>query len=114
MFVCIVAACGGLLYGYANAVNGGVTAMPDFQAKFFPNVSCTGNATGCAGHVHRTAGSPRQLLIALPDMYQQFNQLQNNPHAPWHATSHTQKRMKLSPYPQLAYIPAHQGGYTPL
>eukprot|EP00877_Chromochloris_zofingiensis_P007197 jgi/Chrzof1/2730/Cz11g27040.t1 len=38
MFVCIVAACGGLLYGYANAVNGGVTAMPDFQAKFFPNL----------------------------------------------------------------------------
>eukprot|EP00898_Chlorokybus_atmophyticus_P004016 jgi/Chlat1/4615/Chrsp293S04361 len=35
---CVVAASGGLLFGYDIGVTGGVTSMPDFQKKFFPSV----------------------------------------------------------------------------
>lgn len=41
MFVvmaCIVAASGGLLFGYDIGISGGVTAMDDFLIKFFPHV----------------------------------------------------------------------------
>uniref|UniRef100_A0A1D2A345 Major facilitator superfamily (MFS) profile domain-containing protein n=2 Tax=Auxenochlorella protothecoides TaxID=3075 RepID=A0A1D2A345_AUXPR len=36
--VAIMAACGGLLFGYDIGVTGGVTAMASFQEKFFPEV----------------------------------------------------------------------------
>ncbi|CAH2044471.1 unnamed protein product [Thlaspi arvense] len=35
---CIMAATGGLMFGYDVGVSGGVTAMPDFLRKFFPVV----------------------------------------------------------------------------
>jgi sugar porter (SP) family MFS transporter len=35
---CIMAATGGLMFGYDVGVSGGVTAMPDFLEKFFPVV----------------------------------------------------------------------------
>ncbi|EEF45377.1 sugar transport protein 8 [Ricinus communis] len=34
----IIAACGGLMFGYDIGVSGGVTAMDDFLEKFFPSV----------------------------------------------------------------------------
>eukprot|EP00884_Botryococcus_braunii_P018297 jgi/Botrbrau1/5150/Bobra.0172s0022.1 len=39
VFVCIVAGSGGLLFGYDIGVTGGVTSMPAFQDKFFPDVA---------------------------------------------------------------------------
>uniref|UniRef100_A0A1D1ZPI8 Major facilitator superfamily (MFS) profile domain-containing protein n=1 Tax=Auxenochlorella protothecoides TaxID=3075 RepID=A0A1D1ZPI8_AUXPR len=38
IFVAILSACGGLLFGYDIGVTGGVTAMAGFQQKFFPDV----------------------------------------------------------------------------
>lgn len=38
LFTSIIAASGGLLFGYDNGVTGGVTAMPSFLSKFFPSV----------------------------------------------------------------------------
>ncbi|KAF8105414.1 hypothetical protein N665_0157s0005 [Sinapis alba] len=35
---CIMAATGGLMFGYGVGVSGGVTAMPEFLKKFFPLV----------------------------------------------------------------------------
>ncbi|KMS98096.1 hypothetical protein BVRB_4g095750 [Beta vulgaris subsp. vulgaris] len=35
---CIVAAMGGLIFGYDIGISGGVTSMPDFLSKFFPSV----------------------------------------------------------------------------
>ncbi|XP_062105006.1 sugar transport protein 13-like isoform X2 [Humulus lupulus] len=35
---CIMAATGGLMFGYDVGISGGVTAMPDFLKKFFPLV----------------------------------------------------------------------------
>ncbi|KMT04487.1 hypothetical protein BVRB_8g181530 [Beta vulgaris subsp. vulgaris] len=35
---CIVAAMGGLIFGYDIGISGGVTSMPDFLKKFFPSV----------------------------------------------------------------------------
>ncbi|KAJ4846726.1 Sugar transport protein 13 [Turnera subulata] len=35
---CIMAATGGLMFGYDVGVSGGVTSMPDFLEKFFPVV----------------------------------------------------------------------------
>ncbi|EEF45379.1 sugar transport protein 13 [Ricinus communis] len=35
---CIMAATGGLMFGYDVGVSGGVTSMPDFLKKFFPTV----------------------------------------------------------------------------
>ncbi|KAK9156202.1 hypothetical protein Sjap_003682 [Stephania japonica] len=37
-FACLVAACGGLLYGYDIGISGGVSAMPSFLEAFFPDV----------------------------------------------------------------------------
>ncbi|KAK9809510.1 hypothetical protein WJX73_006177 [Symbiochloris irregularis] len=38
VMTCIVAASGGALFGYDNGITGGVVAMEDFLAKFFPEV----------------------------------------------------------------------------
>ncbi|KAF5750773.1 sugar transport protein 1-like [Tripterygium wilfordii] len=35
---CIVAAMGGLIFGYDIGISGGVTSMPSFLSKFFPSV----------------------------------------------------------------------------
>ncbi|XP_004298160.1 PREDICTED: sugar transport protein 13-like [Fragaria vesca subsp. vesca] len=35
---CILAASGGLMFGYDIGISGGVTSMPDFLKKFFPTV----------------------------------------------------------------------------
>ncbi|XP_075506778.1 sugar transport protein 13-like [Primulina tabacum] len=35
---CILAATGGLMFGYDVGISGGVTSMPDFLKKFFPTV----------------------------------------------------------------------------
>ncbi|KDP40155.1 hypothetical protein JCGZ_02153 [Jatropha curcas] len=35
---CIMAATGGLMFGYDVGISGGVTSMPDFLKKFFPTV----------------------------------------------------------------------------
>ncbi|KAF3437621.1 hypothetical protein FNV43_RR20377 [Rhamnella rubrinervis] len=35
---CIMAATGGLMFGYDIGISGGVTSMPDFLKKFFPTV----------------------------------------------------------------------------
>lgn len=35
---CIVAAMGGLIFGYDIGISGGVTSMPSFLQKFFPSV----------------------------------------------------------------------------
>lgn len=37
--VALIAASGGLLFGYDLGVTGGVESFPDFQAKFFPEVA---------------------------------------------------------------------------
>ncbi|CAM6092252.1 unnamed protein product [Calypogeia fissa] len=38
VLICIVAACGGLIFGYDIGISGGVTSMDKFLQKFFPNV----------------------------------------------------------------------------
>ncbi|OWM77539.1 sugar carrier protein C [Punica granatum] len=38
MATCIVAAMGGLIFGYDIGISGGVTTMPSFLRKFFPSV----------------------------------------------------------------------------
>ncbi|GLU14844.1 hypothetical protein SLE2022_313880 [Rubroshorea leprosula] len=38
LVTCMVAAMGGLLFGYDIAISGGVTSMPSFLRKFFPSV----------------------------------------------------------------------------
>eukprot|EP00897_Mesotaenium_endlicherianum_P008220 jgi/Mesen1/7426/ME000388S06644 len=38
IWACIVAASGGLLFGYDIGVTGGVTSMPDFMKKMFPHL----------------------------------------------------------------------------
>lgn len=38
MLCVVIAACGGLMFGYDIGVSGGVTAMDDFLIKFFPEV----------------------------------------------------------------------------
>ncbi|CAN0888269.1 Sugar transport protein 10 [Linum grandiflorum] len=37
-FTCLVAACGGLIFGYDIGISGGVTSMDPFLEKFFPSV----------------------------------------------------------------------------
>ncbi|XP_010024355.1 sugar transport protein 13 [Eucalyptus grandis] len=43
---CIMAATGGLMFGYDVGVSGGVTSMPDFLKKFFPVVYRKSTETG--------------------------------------------------------------------
>lgn len=38
LVTCIVAATGGLIFGYDIGISGGVTSMPNFLSKFFPSV----------------------------------------------------------------------------
>ncbi|KAI5066018.1 hypothetical protein GOP47_0018642 [Adiantum capillus-veneris] len=38
IITCIIAASGGLMFGYDVGISGGVTSMDDFLAKFFPEV----------------------------------------------------------------------------
>lgn len=38
IWVCIIAATGGLIFGYDIGISGGVTSMPQFLDKFFPRV----------------------------------------------------------------------------
>lgn len=38
IFTCMVAATGGLLFGYDIGISGGVTSMESFLSKFFPSV----------------------------------------------------------------------------
>ncbi|KAF3450201.1 hypothetical protein FNV43_RR06281 [Rhamnella rubrinervis] len=38
VFACIVAAMGGLIFGYDLGISGGVTSMEDFLNKFFPSI----------------------------------------------------------------------------
>ncbi|KAJ8629078.1 hypothetical protein MRB53_022401 [Persea americana] len=38
LFICFVAASGGLIFGYDIGISGGVTSMPPFLRKFFPSV----------------------------------------------------------------------------
>jgi len=38
LMTCIVAAMGGLIFGYDIGISGGVTSMPAFLEKFFPSV----------------------------------------------------------------------------
>eukprot|EP01018_Ginkgo_biloba_P015198 Gb_29275 [translate_table: standard] len=38
-FACIMAATGGLIFGYDIGISGGVTSMDDFLTKFFPRVA---------------------------------------------------------------------------
>ncbi|RZC83746.1 hypothetical protein C5167_046533 [Papaver somniferum] len=38
LFTCLIAACGGLIFGYDIGISGGVTAMTPFLQKFFPKV----------------------------------------------------------------------------
>lgn len=39
ILVSLIAASGGLLFGYDLGVTGGVESFPEFQAKFFPEVA---------------------------------------------------------------------------
>ncbi|XP_021823176.1 sugar transport protein 13-like [Prunus avium] len=38
IFSCVLASTGGLMFGYEIAISGGVTAMPSFLKKFYPDV----------------------------------------------------------------------------
>ncbi|KAI3984646.1 hypothetical protein MKX01_004009 [Papaver californicum] len=38
LFACLIAACGGLIFGYDIGISGGVTAMTPFLKEFFPEV----------------------------------------------------------------------------
>ncbi|PKI62804.1 hypothetical protein CRG98_016812 [Punica granatum] len=38
LVTCMVAAMGGLIFGYDIGISGGVTAMPSFLKRFFPSV----------------------------------------------------------------------------
>ncbi|KAI4386565.1 hypothetical protein MLD38_004488 [Melastoma candidum] len=38
LFTCVIAAMGGLIFGYDIGISGGVTSMPAFLQKFFPAV----------------------------------------------------------------------------
>ncbi|CAI9287302.1 unnamed protein product [Lactuca saligna] len=65
---CIMAATGGLMFGYDVGVSGGVTAMPDFLKKFFPVVYRKTEegklATFFASYTTRRLGRRLTMLIA--------------------------------------------------
>ena len=42
--IALIAASGGLIFGYDIGITGGVVSMTDFQQKFFPLTGSDGNA----------------------------------------------------------------------
>ncbi|KAL6211691.1 hypothetical protein ACLB2K_016914 [Fragaria x ananassa] len=80
IFTCVVAASGGLLFGYDIGISGGVTSMEPFLSKFFPSVEKKMKNSG-DGNMHQIihassetaihAGVPALMLIIgsffLPD-----------------------------------------------
>eukprot|EP00250_Pteridium_aquilinum_P020700 c24911_g2_i1 orf=332-1915(-) len=49
IMTCIIAASGGLMFGYDVGISGGVTSMDDFLAKFFPQVLRNKNKSTSTG-----------------------------------------------------------------
>ncbi|PRQ23049.1 putative major facilitator, sugar transporter, major facilitator superfamily [Rosa chinensis] len=52
IFTCVVAASGGLLFGYDIGISGGVTSMDPFLSKFFPSVEKKMKNSGDDGNMY--------------------------------------------------------------
>lgn len=63
LFTCVVAATGGLIFGYDIGVSGGVTSMDVFLLKFFPSVYGSQKAAGSTKNQYCTFDS--QLLTTF-------------------------------------------------
>ncbi|XVF63148.1 hypothetical protein PTKIN_Ptkin09bG0065600 [Pterospermum kingtungense] len=61
---CIMAATGGLMFGYDVGVSGGVTSMPDFLKKFFPVVYRRTNDPGTNGNYCKYDNQGLQLFTS--------------------------------------------------
>ncbi|XVF38186.1 hypothetical protein REPUB_Repub20aG0078300 [Reevesia pubescens] len=61
---CIMAATGGLMFGYDVGVSGGVTSMPDFLRKFFPAVARKINDPGVNGNYCKYDNQGLQLFTS--------------------------------------------------
>ncbi|PKA49860.1 Sugar transport protein 13 [Apostasia shenzhenica] len=61
---CIMAATGGLMFGYDNGVTGGVTSMNDFLKKFFPNVYRKKNEPGLESNYCKYDNQGLQLFTS--------------------------------------------------
>ncbi|KAE8663464.1 Sugar transport protein 13 [Hibiscus syriacus] len=61
---CIMAATGGLMFGYDIGVSGGVTSMPDFLEKFFPAVYHRTRNPGTEGNYCKYDNQGLQLFTS--------------------------------------------------
>ncbi|XP_030548188.1 sugar transport protein 13-like isoform X2 [Rhodamnia argentea] len=61
---CIMAATGGLMFGYDVGVSGGVTQMPDFLKKFFPVVYRKSNEAGANSNYCKYDSQGLQLFTS--------------------------------------------------
>ncbi|XVE66012.1 hypothetical protein DITRI_Ditri08aG0047400 [Diplodiscus trichospermus] len=61
---CIMAATGGLMFGYDVGVSGGVTSMPEFLRKFFPVVYRRTNDPGANGNYCKYDNQGLQLFTS--------------------------------------------------
>ncbi|KAI0523383.1 hypothetical protein KFK09_005778 [Dendrobium nobile] len=61
---CIMAATGGLMFGYDVGVSGGVTSMNDFLRKFFPKVYRRKNETGLESNYCKYDNQGLQLFTS--------------------------------------------------
>ena len=59
VIVCLVAACGGLLFGYSLAITAGLQAMDSFVQKFFSSANDEGNAASAANEDALAEGAQR-------------------------------------------------------
>ncbi|RXH70543.1 hypothetical protein DVH24_013289 [Malus domestica] len=61
---CIMAASGGLMFGYDVGISGGVTSMPHFQKKFFPVVYRKTQETGLESNYCKYDNQGLQLFTS--------------------------------------------------
>ncbi|CAK9212610.1 unnamed protein product [Sphagnum jensenii] len=52
LLTCLLAACGGLMFGYDIGISGGVTSMDDFLQKFFPTVLANKRKVGASKNAY--------------------------------------------------------------
>nr|XP_011464141.1 PREDICTED: sugar transport protein 13-like [Fragaria vesca subsp. vesca] len=63
---CLMAASGGLMFGYDVGISGGVTSMPDFLKKFFPTVYRNQQVPGLTGNYCKYDNQGLQLFKCCP------------------------------------------------
>ncbi|KAL6216266.1 hypothetical protein ACLB2K_009489 [Fragaria x ananassa] len=61
---CLMAASGGLMFGYDVGISGGVTSMPDFLKKFFPTVYRNQQVPGLTGNYCKYDNQGLQLFTS--------------------------------------------------